>query len=212
MNVDLYNQLNRALDVCNQNLPYLIKAHELEYEIPVLEEKKRKLLKKYIIVWIICFVVIFSIARLLDTLTKATGVQLSFMSPILTVALYAIPIFLFFKERKAINNQIQKNHEESEQNFKIANENYNKNIEVFSFLPFEYHTYEATNYMTKMVADSRANTLNEALSMFDEYKHRQTMEETQQAMYDEQMAQGAAMQDVQRRVANIERDNTIFRR
>ena len=75
---------------------------------------------------------------------------------------------------------------------------YAENAEIISFVPEEYFFPMATEYMLRMVQTKRAETLNEALGMFDQYYHRWKLEQASEAALREQEAQTAALKGIRK--------------
>lgn len=90
---------------------------------------------------------------------------------------------------------------------------FENNIEDMNFLPVDYWYPMATGYMIKMVGTQRADTLKEALAMYDAQLHRWKVEEANAQMVEQQMIQSAHLKSIKNSsrvnaAANVA--NTIF--
>lgn len=86
---------------------------------------------------------------------------------------------------------------------------YEEKGDIIGYVPEEYFMPMATGYMLRMVQTQRAETLNEALSMFDEYYHRWKLEQASEASLREQAAQTAALKGIRRSSAVTAASSTV---
>lgn len=116
----------------------------------------------------------------------------SFIAVILAAISFAGIAFVARVEKKANKKADEKKKAEIEEAEKIyaeGNSIMQVNINEISFIPADYRYPLAVNYLVQCFRDSRAETMNEALSMFDEQLHRWKMENAQQQMIEQQNAQ-----------------------
>ena len=75
---------------------------------------------------------------------------------------------------------------------------FDNNVNDLAFLPVDYWYPLATEYLVKVVQADRANTLAEALSMFDEQLHRWKIEEANAEIVAQQKAQTANLNSIRK--------------
>jgi len=73
------------------------------------------------------------------------------------------------------------------------------NIDGLSVLPEDYCNLKATTYILEVVRSGRAQSINEALNMFDTYLHRKNMEDTSQQILLMQQQQTAYLKSIKTR-------------
>ena len=79
-----------------------------------------------------------------------------------------------------------------------AQQIFDNNVNDLAFLPVDYWYPLATEYLVKVVQADRANTLAEALSMFDEQLHRWKIEEANAEIVAQQKAQTANLNSIRK--------------
>ena len=80
---------------------------------------------------------------------------------------------------------LQKAEEYEAEGTKLIDEN----SDVLSVIPSEYWYPQATDYLYRMVSTNRADSINQALQMFDEQKHRWNVEQANNEMIQQQRQQ-----------------------
>lgn len=140
----------------------------------------------------------------IQQLEEANNQKLSPLGTIAHLCGYGIPMLLRQKKKNERAGQIQQMTREREQLIQQARSIYAENYKKLEFLPQEYHKLEAVSYMVKMVNDDRADTLKEALALYDEYEHRRNMEMAAEQTYQQQVRNGAALDEMRRDIADIE--------
>ncbi len=79
-----------------------------------------------------------------------------------------------------------------------AQQIFDNNVNDLAFLPVDYWYPLATEYLVKVVQADRANSLAEALSMFDEQLHRWKIEEANAEIVAQQKAQTANLNSIRK--------------
>lgn len=79
-----------------------------------------------------------------------------------------------------------------------AQQIFDNNVNDLAFLPVDYWYPLATEYLVKVVQADRANTLAEALSMFDEQLHRWKIKEANAEIVAQQKAQTANLNSIRK--------------
>ena len=79
-----------------------------------------------------------------------------------------------------------------------AQQIFDNNVNDLTFLPVDYWYPLATEYLVKVVQADRANTLAEALTMFDEQLHRWKIEEANAEIVAQQKAQTANLNSIRK--------------
>lgn len=110
-------------------------------------------------------------------------------------------LFVFLPRYKG--KKLQKQSEQEQQaGVNILSDN----AEVLAILPFEYWYPQATQYITRLFETNRANTLQEALKMFDEQRHRWMMENSQQKILATQQEQISLLNEVKSEISSLKSD------
>ena len=184
---ELKEQLTVADRVCREAYVYINKGSEMEDSARNSCEKKKKILKILLIV----FGVIegLSMAILPDTRTF-----LPVFIVILVVA-YKFGIVRFLENTQ--NKKVDLAEKEKAKGIEIMKEN----AESLSIIPEDYWYPLATNYMLEMVNAGRADTIKEALRLFDEQEHRWKVEESQEQMLEAQNMQIKEMKRIRKDIA-----------
>ena len=86
---------------------------------------------------------------------------------------------------------------------------YAEKSDIIGYVPEEYFFPMATEYILRMVQTKRAETLNEALGMFDQYYHRWKLEQASEAALREQEAQTAALKGIRKSSAITAASSTV---
>lgn len=195
MNTELYNQLVQADSVCKQANPYFEKANNLEEQAAAVVAKKRGMVWASIGIGFVCYWLVGMISGLIMQV-RALEI-LGGIVMLLGIAGCVVAGIISYKKMKAnkqkkADNLVAQANEMRAQASKIFDDNYN----TMSILPADYWYPMATEYIVKVVQTERANTVPEALTLFDEQLHRWTMENAQMAMLAEQQAQTAHLKSI----------------
>lgn len=116
-------------------------------------------------------------------------------------------------EKTALEAQISSLQKKAQQERDTAQQIFEENYEMLSFLPDDYWYPLATSYLIKAIASKRVGTLGEALDRFDAQLHRWKVEEANAALLAQQQAQTEHLKSIRTSskvsaAANV--TNTIF--
>lgn len=105
------------------------------------------------------------------------------MNILLFLMCVAMPVILWeLYKRKERKKQIEILSENVQKLDELLNEKYDEREEQYAFVPAEYFSSEALSFFVKMYADGRVKDLNQAMNMYDQYKHRKNLEMGQQQL------------------------------
>ena len=86
----------------------------------------------------------------------------------------------------------------------LVNEFVAENLHLIEFIPMQYRHMQAVSYMFYAVANKRADTLKEAINLYEEQLHRWNLENAAQAAYEAQEYMARAMDETNNRLQRIE--------
>mgnify|MGYP006874680889 CR=1 FL=1 len=92
-------------------------------------------------------------------------------------------------EKATLEAQISSLYKKAQKERDAAQQIFEENYEVLSFLPDDYWYPMATSYLVKAIASKRVETLGDALDRFDAQLHRWKVEEANAAILAQQQAQ-----------------------
>lgn len=170
--------LNNARNVINDATAHLIKAKQLEEGIK--KAKKKKILMIFLI-YFASAMVSSIIANLIPglSLTGASADSIGramSLNLILEIAVFVVGIIIFKKSKyykKYDKKEIEKAIQQENQ---IATSIIEQNYHYLDFLMPEYQNVEAINRIASILETGRAETLNEALNIYDAQAHYQKVE------------------------------------
>ena len=202
MNKELLQKLINADRICKQaNVHYqeAVKLEQQDMEQQASTKKSAKI--KGIIAGVATWFVIGSIGNVLVSLLGNIAFLVMMINSISQFGGLALGIILGYSiykkgqgEFKAESAKRQKAIEKE----KAAAQIFDNNVNDLAFLPVDYWYPLATEYLVKVVQADRANSLAEALSMFDEQLHRWKIEEANAEIVAQQKAQTANLNSIRK--------------
>lgn len=195
----LLNALHNADRICGQTNIHFEKAAEMIQQIEILTAKIKKAKKKWIGIGFGLWFVGGSISAILALLGIIGGVVFG--------------VGGYRAEKTALEAQISSLQKKAQQERDAAQQIFEENYEMLSFLPDDYWYPLATSYLVKAIASKRVGTLGEALDRFDAQLHRWKVEEANAALLAQQQAQTEHLKSIRTSskvsaAANV--TNTIF--
>ena len=191
MNKELYNSLASATRYCQLVEQGLELIQDKQEEVKRIEIKhNEKMEKKRFPLWIclyLCFPLLTGIYELIELIVGYNDV-IAALWLVLMVFGIVYPIIKLKKIKKEFiiiyqnetKPQMEKCLDEIEE-IKEAMEKFGEtNKHLLAFLPSKYRNLEATSYMLMVVSDGRAETLKEAMNLYEEQLHRWKMEDLAQ--------------------------------
>ena len=176
------NQLVEALSIadqiCTKAYFYLEKAAHMRTSAEAKAQKEKK--EKKILSIVAGVGVFFLSGPILNDLNLPAGVA---------VGIYLYMKVFLPKIDAELSECMRAADVEAAKGTKILDEN----IPSLSVIPNDYWYPRATNYLLKGVQTGRADTVNQALQMFDEQLHRWKMEEANASIVAQQQAQTEAL-------------------
>ncbi len=171
----MFEKVERAYKTFDESYSHIEAGKRIQ---KAAEEKKAGLKKKFIIgLAAICFLISFFFASLVS---KIQFIQ----SKVMASSMLVLGVIAFVVYKKVIEPQYLKNAyvnemqdalEEVKRGFEIMDE---KSSDLY-VIPEDYRYRTAMDYIYKVMKDNRAETLNDALAMFDDQLHRWRMEDMQ---------------------------------
>lgn len=171
---DLLGQLQQAHAVCCRSNVYLEKAAELENEAVALGLQSKKRMRNFLIAFGVFFLIGNVIALLLF--------------------LIALPFVLVARKKRA--KQVDELRQEAARKQLAAQDIFEQNYALISFLPSDYWYPMATDYLVKMVLSKRAADLPAALDLYDMQLHRWKVEEANVQIIQQQQMQTAHLKGI----------------
>lgn len=190
---DLEAALVKADRICNEAYPFMEKASNMRANADEKAVKSRKICK------IISIVIgLFSIDAM-GNLAANTGADPSMafliviMGILLAVAFYKL-VFL----KNIVDLGVKSEYETAANEEQKGTDILNANADALSVIPSDYWYPLATDYVLKMIRSGRADSVNEALLMFDEQLHRWRMEDSSASILAQQQAQTEALNGIRK--------------
>lgn len=203
MNNELLQKLINADRICKQaNVHYQesVKLEQQDLEQQASTKKSAKI--KGIIVGVATWFVIGSIGNVLITLLGNIEMLVMMVNSISQFGGLALGIILGYSIYKKGQGEFKaesaKRQKALEKEKAAAQQIFDNNVNDLAFLPVDYWYPLATEYLVKVVQADRANTLAEALSMFDEQLHRWKIEEANAEIVAQQKAQTANLNSIRK--------------
>ncbi len=184
---NLLQQLHQADRICSKANVFF----EKEADFQAASAAKQKRLKKSTI-WLIIGSYLF-VGYLQIFLEKILGKIISIPIVIISIPLVVFACWKYRALVKAKINTLNAQAVEADHaGIKILEDNY----EDLKFLPDDYWYPLATGYLVKIISTRRADSLKEALDMFDAQLHRWKVEEANAEMVAQQQAQTAHLKSI----------------
>ena len=220
MNRELYQSLVSATkycQVCEQVCEYLqikqeaIKAFEQHHA--EIQWKKLRSIWKMLLFSGLIFIssVIFLIVGMSMIANGETFNEISVVIAIviITLLLFIVAIIRLIKNNKdshhTYENEIKPKITEGQIEIKEIKEGAEKYEETYGylldFLPVKYRNLEATSFMLMAVTDQRAETLKEAMNLYEEQLHRWKVEDAVQKNIEMQQYMADAIDELNSRQA-----------
>ena len=177
MNKELLQKLINADRICKQTNVHYQEAVKLEQQDMEQQASTKKSAKiKGIIACVAAWFVIGSIGNVLVSLLGNIAIFVMMVNSISQFGGLALGIILGYSIYKKGQGEFKaesaKRQKAIEKEKAAAQQIFDNNVNDLAFLPVDYWYPLATEYLVKVVQADRANSLAEALSMFDEQLHR----------------------------------------
>ncbi len=163
MNSELVNKLQIALEAVREAEPYIERA---DANVALFQEKVQK----------------YNRAFPNKTIKNIFVVLSIFVSCTVVFAPVGLPCLWYYLSRKRGVIKGKEYLDAAKQELITSTEITNRNLDKVDFLPQEYRTSFAIDYLIGVIKSERADSLKEALAMFDEYFHRYKMENMSREM------------------------------
>ena len=187
----LTEQLRVADWICTEAYPFFEKAALMRVNAETKAQKEKKSKKTLSIVAGVVFY--FLGGSLLMLLLRGLGNLLAFpLAVVFGIYLYK-RVFIPRIDSEHAGCMKEADAEEAK-GTKILEDN----IPSLSVIPNDYWYPLATNYLLKVVQTGRAETVNQALQMFDEQLHRWKIEEANASIVAQQKAQTEALRGIRK--------------
>ncbi|MFM9414538.1 hypothetical protein ACKQTC_09190 [Peptococcus simiae] len=180
---------NEAMKSVYEALPILqeinrlyFKARSIEQQASVATVKTQR--SKARISWIPAIIAAFIVFYILDIFFELfVAGRSGYVVPIFIISSLILCFVIYKFIRKSLNfnpnapnKRLSAARNEidliSDQIFRLASEN----SKILEKIPRDYRNYEAVSYFEKLFANGQADSMKEAVNLFDEYAHRSKME------------------------------------
>ena len=146
---------------------------------------------------------LFIVAGLLYLIGRATGYR-DFFTSIAMIVLIAGG----WAGRRVSKKQLQEKHNQTEtqiyamkhQMEQISQDIYRvamENQELISLMPRDYRYYDAVAFFENALANGRADSMKEAINLYEEYLHRQNMELNSRQVLEQSRMQSAMLSNIE---------------
>ena len=203
MNNELLQKLINADRICKQANVHYQEAVKLEqHDLGQQASAKKSAKIKGIIVGVATWFVISLIGNVLIALLGNIEMLAMMVNSISKFGGLALGIILGYsiykKGQGEFNAESAERQKAIEKEKAAAQQIFDNNVNDLAFLPVDYWYPLATEYLVKVVQADRANSLAEALSMFDEQLHRWKIEEANAEIVAQQKAQTANLNSIRK--------------
>ena len=186
----LAEQLRAADQICTEAYPFFEKAASVRVDTDAKAKKCKKTAK------------IISVAAAVVFVGLASNLRAAFLRehPVIILAagialgIILYKIVLLPKIESVRSASMNAADAEEAKGARILEDN----VPTLSIIPNDYWYPMATNYLLKVVQTGRADTVNQALQMFDEQLHRWKVEEANASIVAQQKAQTEALKGIRR--------------
>lgn len=224
------NEKETAVAVVNDALPVFEKINDLYMtasgvmqkqqiaEAAQFDPAKRK--GKARLYTIISFFVLDVIFYLYYAILLQISKILPFIGTIGTIAWFVVAIWIMIRVYRDTLHGTKKELEKN-QNAKRSAEQavqsisndickvFRENDEIISRIPRDYRNYDAVSYFEKVFSNQQADSLKEAMNLYDEYAHRQAMELGNARLQNIAQKQSEMLANIERLSAQTERNTRI---
>lgn len=174
------------------------------------EERARQNAKrKYKIDWknfnpVLCIIGFVFLSGITLAIESSVEKMPAFAKLVLELAIIAVCVKLYLNQRA----RMRKKHEETEtqidemksQMEEISKEIYRvttENQELINLMPRDYRYYDAVAFFENALANGRADSMKEAINLYEEYIHRQNMELNGRQMLEQSRMQSAMLANIE---------------
>lgn len=183
----LSNQLLEADKICKKAHSYFERANSL---------RQKRFTRFRTINAVLAFFAIMAFFSIVVLTILAQGKVTLKDSLLLLAGIALVYYILSFLVKYSYDKEMERVNRVDEKGMRILQEN----AEKLAFLPDDYWYPLATSYLYKITVSNRADTLNEALSMFDEQLHRWRMEESNAELATQLAYQTRALRGIQQSI------------
>lgn len=213
------NERELALEKVNLALPVYEKINELYFAANSLNQQamaaradeervRQNMNKRHKTDWknmnyglfFIGFIILIPLMVAVDATLK----KMPFVSALLKIAILVGAVMLYFKRKARIKNK----HEQTEaeintmmpQMESISQEIYRvttENQEKINLMPRDYRYYDAVAFFESALANGRADSMKEAINLYEETIHRQNMELNGRQMLEQCRMQSAMLANIE---------------
>lgn len=190
MNKELYDNLASATRYCQLVERGIELIQSKQEEVKAIETNHNEIMrKKKTPFWIFIFCCVDLTPLLSAIISDSIGNPVVFVVGLVIGILGIAYAIIKLKKIKKEFNIIYQNETEPRKieclknikEIKEALENFgDSNKHLLDFLPSKYRNLEATSYMLMVVSDKRAETLKEAMNLYEEQLHRWKLEDLAQ--------------------------------
>lgn len=203
MNNGLLQKLINADRICKQANVHYQEAVKLEQQdIEQRASTKRSAKIKGIVAGVAAWFIIGSLGNVLIALVANIEMLVMMVNSMSQFGGLALGIILGYGIYKKTKNESEAGsatrQKVIEKEKAAAQQIFDDNVDDLAFLPVDYWYPLATEYLVKVVRADRADTLAEALSMFDEQLHRWKIEEANAEIVAQQRAQTANLKSIRK--------------
>ena len=181
----LAEQLSIADQICTKAYPFFEKAANMRVVSQAKAQKNKRTAKIVSVVAALVFIGLATNAIDNNMIVLVGGIAVG-------IILYRI---VFLSRIKANTTSAMQAADAEEAKGSTILED---NISELSVIPNDYWYPLATNYLLKVVQTGRAETVNQALQMFDEQLHRWKVEEANASIVAQQQAQTEALKGIRK--------------
>lgn len=192
----MYNDLLQANRICKEATAHMDKAAQLYQEaddlMPIMRKKKTKN--------ILLGVGAAYLASMVAMLPLAIPHIGPFLSLVLNFAGMAAGIYLGVtihrRDKTALEARISQLSGKADAEQAAARKIFQEHEAELDFLPGEYWNPDATGYMLRALRSGRTQDLAVAMDLYDEYRHRRSLEETNRQILTEQRTQSSHLKSI----------------
>ena len=191
MNTELYQQLANADNYCKRATEHLDKANKLEEQATqTADVKKVGFIWAGIGIGVGCMYLCSMIGRVLSGGSDlVAGIFGMIGIAVGAVVGFFAAKYLYANSKKKREDLAKNYSNQSAQERATAEQIVSEGHRYLSLIPDNYWYPQATEYIASVVQSGRANTVPEALAMYDEQLHRWNMEDAQMQILNEVQAQ-----------------------
>lgn len=213
------NERELALEKVNLALPVYEKINELYFAANSLNQQamaaradeervRQNMNKRHKTDWknmnygrfFIGFIILIPLMVAVDTTLK----KMPFVSALLEIAILVGVVMLYLKRKARIKNKHEQTEAEintmmpkmesiSQEIYRVTTENQEK----INLMPRDYRYYDAVAFFESALANGRADSMKEAINLYEETIHRQNMELNGRQMLEQCRMQSAMLANIE---------------